>query len=333
MLSNPERTKWLLAAGTVMLAATLAYAIRSPTILDAAVYFFYFLMLAASWNLLAGFCGQMSFAHMAFAISGAYVAASIANIFELPMAVAILVGALTAGLGGILVGIFTLRFRDITFSLATFAFAGVLTSWLIGASDITGGSNGMSAPPIFAGDQARAFVWLGLALSVVFFALQWLLLSSRWGILMRAVRDREPVARGLGTRATLLKIAVFAYTAFWAGLAGGYFAAYTEYVTPTIAGLENMGLVLGMVIVGGIGTVAGPVFGTLVFRFIDFFTRGYGGEYTVFIFALILLVTMLFLRDGVMGLIGLVSRRIRAPQARWTPSPRSALAPGTSQDS
>lgn len=331
MRSNPERLKALFAALAVVAAAALAYLIPSPTVLDAAVYFFYFLMLAASWNLLAGFCGQMSFAHMAFCVTGAYVAASTANVFGLPMAAAVVVGALAAACGGFLVGIFTLRFRDITFSLATFAFAGVLTSWLIGASDITGGSNGMSAPPIFPGDQARAFVWLGLALSVVFFALQWLLLSSRWGILMRAVRDREPVARGLGVKATQLKVTVFAYTAFWAGLAGGYFAAYTEYVTPTMAGLENMGLVLGMVIVGGIGTVAGPVLGTLVFRFIDFFTRGYGGEYTVFAFALILLVTMLFLRDGAMGLITATLRRIRAPQDRWS-ARQPASVPGTTPE-
>lgn len=317
---SPEKQNLLVAAAVVGAAACLAYAIVSPTVLDAVVYFFYFLLLAASWNLLAGFCGQMSFAHMAFAVAGAYVAASTANAFELPMAFAILAGALAAAAGGFLVGIFTLRFRDITFSLATFAFAGVLTSWLVGASTLTGGSNGMPAPPLFDGDQARPFVWLGLGLSVVFFALQALILAGRWGILMRSVRDREPVARGLGVKATCVKIAIFTYTAFWAGLAGGYFAAYTEYVTPTMAGLENMGLVLGMVVVGGIGTVAGPVVGTLIFRVIDFFTRGYGGEYTVFAFALILLVTMLFFHDGVMGVAAALWRRARAPRQRWSES-------------
>jgi branched-chain amino acid transport system permease protein len=320
-----NREKMLLTGVTVALALAFATWVKSPVIIDAAVYFFYFLMLSASWNLLAGFSGQMSFGHVALALAGAYGAASFANVLRVPMAAAILLGAVATAIIGLCIGAITLRFRNITFALATFAFAGVFTSWLTGATDITGGDNGMSATPLSDGDQGRLFVWLGLALCVAFYLLQWLILASRWGILMRAIRDREDVARGLGANATLIKVAVFTYTAFWAGLAGGFFAAYVGYVTPSLGALANMGLVLGMAVVGGMGTVIGPILGTLAFRCVDYFTSGYGGEYTVFAFAVILLFMMLFMRDGIAGLIASLVRRMRAPRTRWqTPSPRTA---------
>ncbi|HEX2525745.1 MAG TPA: hypothetical protein VHL31_05510 [Geminicoccus sp.] len=88
--------------------------------------------------------------------------------------------------------------------------------------------------------------------------------------------------------------------------------------------LANMGLVLAMVVVGGIGTVTGPILGTIVFRVIDYYARGYGGEYTVLIFALLMLVMMLLARDGITGIIERVKGRLFGRRQRW-----AAAAPAT----
>ena len=313
----------------VAVVALVALFLRSPVLLDSAVTFLYFLLLAASWNLMAGYAGQMSFAHMSFAVIGGYFTAYYADLYELsPLWLMPVAGVVTALIGTV-IGAVTLRFRDIFLAIATFAFAGAFQTWSIATSSVTGGMNGMPAPPLFdVMDQTLYCVWLGLGLVVVFYALQWAILSSRWGMFARAVRDREDVARGLGVHTTLVKVAICAYVAFWAGIAGSFYGSYVGLVTPSMGLLANMGLVLAMVVVGGMGTVIGPILGTLLFRFIDFYTRGYGGEYTVLIFALLMLVMMLLARDGITGIIERITARLFGRRQRWTTHSASAPSPG-----
>lgn len=318
MSSMLEHRNALAYLALIVLAAGVAVFLRDPVLLDTAVTFLYFLLLSASWNLLAGYAGQMSFAHLSFAMAGGYVTAYLADRYWIsPLIVMPFAGLFTALLG-LLIGAVTLRFRDIFLAIATFAFAGAFQTWSIATSGITGGMNGMPAPPLFdVMDQTLYCVWLGIGLVVLFYGLQWAFLSSRWGLLARAVRDREDVARGLGVRATFVKVAICSYVAFWAGIAGSYYGGYVGLVTPTMGLLANMGLVLAMVVVGGIGTVAGPILGTIVFRVIDYYTRGYGGEYTVLVFAVLMLVMMLVARDGITGIVDRAKARLFGRRQRW----------------
>lgn len=314
----------------VAVAATVAGFLRSPVMLDAAVAFLYFLLLSASWNLLAGYAGQMSFAHLSFAVIGGYITAHWSDRFSVsPLLVMPAAGVVTGLIGGV-IGAITLRFRDIFLAIATFAFAGAFQAWATATTNVTGGTNGMPAPALFdIEDQTLPCVWLGLGLVVIFYALQWAILSSSWGILARTVRDREDVARGLGVRTVFLKVVICSYVAFWAGIAGSYYGSYVGLVTPSMGLLSNMGLVLAMVVVGGMGRVGGPLLGTLLFRFIDYYTRGYGGEYTVLIFAVLMLLMMLLARDGLIGLLDRLAGRVFGKRQRWgiPPMDKSPAAP------
>ncbi len=287
-------------------------------LLDSSISLIYFLLLSASWNLMAGYAGQMSFAHMSFAVIGGYVTAYVAGRFAISPILVMPLAGLFAGLLGLLIGAITLSFRDIFLAIATFAFAGAFQAWAVATTPVTGGINGMPAPPLFdMEDQTLACVRFGLGLIVIFYGLQWAILASRWGILMRSVRDREDVARGLGVRTVFVKVAICSYVAFWAGVAGSYYGSYVGLVTPAMGLLSNMGLVLAMVVVGGMGRVAGPLLGTLLFRLIDFYTRGYAGEYTVLIFAALMLVMMLLARDGLTGMLDRIFARAFGRQQRW----------------
>ncbi len=317
MQASGRLTGWWLPGSLALAGAVFAALTGSSVLLDAGVFFFYYLLLAASWNLLAGYSGQMSFMHVAFAVAGAYGTAAIHGWLSLPVWASLLAAALLVGIAAVAVGFLTMRFRNITFSLATFAIAGMFVSWLTGASAVTGGNSGLSVDPLLDGDQTRSFVWIGLALAVSFYAAQASLLTSTWGVLLRAVRDHEEVARGLGVRTTALKIGCFTFAAVWAALAGGFFATYVGFITPSIGTLSNMGLVIAMVVVGGMGRAGGPVVGTLVFRIVDYFTRGYGGEYTVLVFATLLLFMMLFMRDGITGLFDRWFSAMRPRRDRW----------------
>jgi branched-chain amino acid transport system permease protein len=306
-----------IAAG-VLLVAT----VHDPVFLDAAVEFLFYLLLSASWNLMAGYAGQLSFAHMTFAVIGGYVTAGLADGLGVSPLATIPVAGIATALVGTLLGVITLRFRDIYLALATFAFAGAFLAWALATDAITGGSNGMSAPPLFEmEDQTLPSVWLALGLVILFYILQAAILASRWGLFARAVRDREEVARGLGVHTTRVKVLACAYAALWAGIAGGFYGSYVGIVSPSLGLLSTMGLVLAMVVVGGMGRAAGPLLGTLLFRGIDYFTRGYGGQYTVFIFAILMLLAMLFARNGIMGLIDLVLARLGRRKQRWAAGP------------
>ena len=306
-----------LGSALFVAGACFPFVFTSQAPREAAVYFAYFLLLSASWNLLAGFTGQFSFAHMALATIGGYFSVLLNQYFGVPVAATFPLAGLLTAVVGCGLGAVTLRFRNIYLALGTFAFAGAFISWATGETDITGGDNGISANPLFPGDQTLAFLWLGLGLIAAYFLLQWAILSSRWGYFAMAVRDREEVAEGLGVRTVRVKIVAFAYTAFWAGLAGSFYAAYVGIVTPSIGALSNMGLIFAMAVVGGIGRAFGPIAGTLVFRVIDYEVRGIGGEYTVLIFSTILLAVMLFAREGVIGLIETAFRRVVPRRARW----------------
>jgi branched-chain amino acid transport system permease protein len=313
-----EHRNGLAYAALIAVAALAAGFMRDPVLMDTVIAFLYFLMLSASWNLLAGYAGQMSFAHMSFAVIGGYVTAYAADRFAVSPLVVLPAAGIATGLIGFLIGAMTLRFRNIFLAIATFAFAGAFQAWAVATSSVTGGVNGMAAPPLFdVEDQTLDCVWLGLALVVAFYGLQWAILSSRWGIFARAVRDREDVARGLGVRATLVKVVLCSYVAFWAGIAGGYYGSYVGLVTPSMGLLSNMGLVLAMVVIGGMGRVAGPLLGTILFRLIDYYTRGYCGEYTVLIFAALMLAMMLLARDGIMGILDRLAAGMFGRRQRW----------------
>lgn len=314
-----KRTNAYVLLALLALGLVFVLTVEDPVFIDYGVSFFYFLLLSASWNLLAGYAGQLSFAQMALALAGGYATAGISNSTGMsPLVSMVLAGLVTAAFG-LVMGIVTLRFREIYLGLATYAFGGMFASWALAAGDITGGSRGMEVMPLFAdGDNlARYALWLALGLNVAFFAAQWAILSSRWGFMAMAVRDREAVAQGLGVRTTLVKVTFFAFTAFWAGIAGGFYASYVSLVTPAMGSFTNMGLVMAMTVVGGMGSMLGPIFGTFIFRVIDYWTSGYGGEYTSLIFAALMLAAMLFARDGVIGLVARYGGKLMPKRDRW----------------
>lgn len=305
--------------------------VGDPGLQDLAVLSAYYLLLAGGWNVLAGFTGQFSFAHAALAAVGAYTTALLESRWNVPVAATLpLAGVATALVGGVL-GVVLLRVRGVYLSLVSFAFAGAFSAWLYGAFDFTGGGRGHTTEILFPGIDLSPYVWLAFGLVVAYFVSQELLLNSRWGLHLIAVRDREEVAEGLGVRSRQIKVAVFAFSSFWAGVAGSMYAAYEGIVAPSIGNLLTMGLILAMAVVGGMGRRFGPLVGVLLLQVISYWVHGFGAQYTLLIFAALVLGVMLFSRDGLLSLAESVFRRWR-PRRRWLDQdPTTTVKPGTPQ--
>jgi branched-chain amino acid transport system permease protein len=315
-----------LPLGLALLAAAafVPLQVRDPVYLDLYILGAYYLILAASWNVIAGFAGQISFAHVALASVGAYSSGLLfadPDRLGLPAAIAFVLAGLVAALAGLGLGLVSLRVRGIYFSLITFGFAGAWTVWVAGADGITGGTIGHEVPFLFEEIELTKPATVAFALVAAYFLLQSALLDSRLGIEAMAVRDREAVAEGLGIRTVRVKLAIFVYTSFWAGVAGAFYGSYVGIIAPTLSGLDEMALVASIAIIGGFGSRLGPVVGLVLVRWVDYEVRGTGeAEYTTLIVAALTVAIMLFARDGIVGLGQAAWRRAR-PQARWLDEP------------
>ncbi|WP_315925610.1 branched-chain amino acid ABC transporter permease [Mesorhizobium sp. SP-1A] len=309
--------------GVAVLFALSGFALAAvglkPIFADLLILSAYYLLLAGSWNLLAGFAGQYSFAHIGLAAAGAYATAAMVNWAGLPGWTAFLaVPVFTAIVGGVL-GLVALRVRGVQLPLITFAFAGAFAVFLAAAADITGGSMGMQLPKLFAGFDRSPYLVLAGLLTGLFFLVQNLVLDGRLGLLMQSVRDDEEVARGIGVDIFRVKITAFVITAALAGLAGAFYANYVGVLAPTMLSMSEMGMVVAMAVIGGLGHRYGALAGVLVIRTLEHFVRGFGAEYTLVIITGVALVVVLFFREGIIAAFGKRLDRA-AQQKRWAGS-------------
>ncbi|MFZ5671710.1 MAG: branched-chain amino acid ABC transporter permease [Pseudomonadota bacterium] len=307
-------THHLVPLAFVAAGFVLSFVGLRPVLADLLILSVYYLLLAGSWNLLAGFAGQYSFAHIGLATAGAYGTAALvvggglsgwATLAIMPIAVALLGGGL---------GLVALRVRGVQLPLITFAFAGAFAVFLAAASDITNGSMGLQLPKLVPGFDRSLYLILGGVLAGLFFIVQNWVIDGKLGLLMQAIRDNEDIAHGMGVSLFRVKIAAFMITAAIAGLAGCFYANYVGVLAPSMLSMSEMGYVVAMAVIGGLGRRYGPLIGVVIIRSIEYFVRGFGAEYTLVIITGIALLVVLCFREGV---IAYMSRLMPRKAARW----------------
>lgn len=313
-----RRQQLLLSFVIFAVLALIPIFVNSKPLLGLAVMTGYYILLAGSWNLLAGFTGQFSFAHLGLAAVGAYSSALASHYFGVSAAWAFPLAGLVATVVGLGLGIVSLRVKGVALPLITFGFAGAFLVWLKAARDVTHGTNGLFSALLFEGTEIKPYVWLAIGLCFLYYVLQTIILTSRWGLYLTAVHDNEAIAEGIGVQTYWVKLATFSYTAFWAGIAGSLYAAYQGIVAPVMMSLGEMGLVVVMVVVAGMGRPFAAIVGAIIIQLISYWTRGFGGEYTMLITASISLGIVLVARQGVNGVAMLCIERLfnRTPE-RW----------------
>jgi branched-chain amino acid transport system permease protein len=259
------------AAITALLAFAVAFPLvfTNPAVTTDAIYTLIFVAWAAAWNTFSGYSGYISLGHAVFFGSGAYFTA-IATLdwkltgsevfWLLPLA------GLLAGVIAVPFGIFALRVRRHTFVVITIAvfFIFQLTAYNLA---ITGGTSGLLAPTInfAAATYNNPFYYVALGIAVGTVLISWLIRRSRFGLQLRAIRDDEDRARGLGVRAMRVKLGAFVFSAVPVGMVGGLWWYFTTVVDPASGfdPLNDVAVAL-MAFLGGLGTVSGPVLGALV---------------------------------------------------------------------
>lgn len=307
------RTETALVAALLLLLAILPL-FASNLVLNFVVGALIVALAAQGWNLLAGFGGQFSFGHAAFFGMGAYADAVLQARYGVNAWAASLLGVAAGGALGAVLGFmaFRARLRGSYFALITLAFAEVLRI-AANAAPITGGAAGvlLRLDPRLANFQfeSRAiFAWIAVALVAAVLAGSALLARSRFGAYLVAVRENEDAARALGVDALRVKLGAIALSGAITAASGCLYAQYFLYLDAEIAFGTRMSVeALLAAIVGGLGTVAGPVVGALALGGLSELTRFLsGGQFAgtdLLLFGLVLVAVIAFAPGGVVGLL------------------------------
>ena len=321
-----NRNQWLMTGCIGVAGIVLPFGVESPVWMTVLNLFFYYAMLSISWNIVFGYAGLFSFGHVAFAAVGGYASGLIVIHLGLSPFWGLLIGGVSCALIGIVLGGIVLRVRGFYLCLLTWAFAEVINVVIKTEHQITGGTGGLITPGFFSGDKADFYSYfVGLGLFLLIFIFSALLFHSRPGLYLFAVRDDLDAAETMGVNTRLWKVLGFACGGFWAGVAGAYYAHFFGLIDPSIGGLDEMGKICLMVIVGGVGTIYGPLLGTFFVVILSEIIRGSLAEMNLLIFALVMILTMRFVRGGFMELIQMATPWVKAllskePSRKGTPS-------------
>lgn len=298
------RRRYVMAALFCAAAALPLFA--NPYHLFVGNLIFVYVLLAVGLNLLLGYAGQLAFANAAMFGIGAYGTGLLQVHLGWPFFVAMPAGALIATAVGLTLALPALRLSGLYLALSTLAFA-QFTQWVfLHWENVTFGAGGFKTPPVsFAPlpvDQRNGLYYLSLVIMVamVWFARN--LVTSRIGRAFITVRDSEIAAQSLGVDLLRYKALAFGLSAFYAGIAGGLYSQMLNFVSPEGYDLFQMVLHKAMVVVGGLGSIAGSLLGAGTIVLVLELLREFKGAQEV-VFGALLLGFVIFLRGGMVAVI------------------------------
>jgi branched-chain amino acid transport system permease protein len=319
------------AVVAVVVLAALPYFVYAGTT-SLLVNFFILLIMASMWNLLAGYAGLVSVGQQAFIGLGSYFVLIVGlhgqdAFVGLPVAVA------GSGLAGLVVWWLLSRLRSGYFAIASWVIASVCYLIIIRFPSLGGGTGEpLSGLPAVSDTLLNAYTyWVSLGVAVIVLASLYIVLRGRLGLVLTAVRDDETGARSVGARVTRAQLLVFVIAAAGCGAAGGLELLSQPFVQPTAAfSVQWTAEMIFACLIGGIGTIEGPIVGTIVFFALQQWLANYGTWYFIVLGAIAIGVAIWAPR----GLWGLVSERsgVRLfPVGYWLrppPDPGGAGQPG-----
>lgn len=291
-----------------------------PLILKSAYYMHLVNMLGISilltmgLNIIIGYAGQFAMAQAAFYAFGAYTSALLTMHTGMSFWMALLLSGVATVLVGLLVGIPSLRVKGHYLAILTLGLAIVINETIVNWVELTKGPQGITkiAQPDLLGfkfdtDHKYFYIVWVITLLGIFFARK--MIQSRTGRALVALRDSYIAAEAMGINTTYYKVLAFAISAFYAGIAGSLYAHLVTYISPEMGGVSELLTIFAMMMLGGIGTIGGPVLGAAVITYGNEYLRVLGDLRMVFYGLMILLLTI-YLPNGLIVLWDRVCLRV-----------------------
>jgi branched-chain amino acid transport system permease protein len=337
MMHSHKRTRrdlalLLVAVGVLGL---LGLFVNDSYFLHVLILCFVWVIVVASWDLVMGYAGILTFAQLALFAIGSYASAMLSINHGVPPLLAIPLGALAAGVVGALIAWPSMRLRGEYIALFTFALHLSLPTLLEQGRDLgTGGARGLiGVPPLQLGElvlrsnskAAWFFLMLGIAALVVY-VIYFVIIGGRWGKAFVALRDSEPFAQSLGINMRRSQVLIFTVSALFTGLGGALYAQYVGVITPRVLGNEFFLMVLIMLSVGGMGKYPGAILGAFIITIGNELLRDLG-QFRLLVLGVLVVAVMLWLPNGLADLranLARLSGRGGSGQTKAAPSDRGA---------
>lgn len=316
ILIDWDRTQLLISFMVVFLIALSPLIVKSPYYLGIIILTTLYIFTGISWNIVSGFAGQLLIAHIIFLAFGAYTTIILANNYDISPWIGILIGGIVAGLSGVIMAFITLRYglRMDYFALFTIALLIALRTLFL-KWEFVGGAVGMwfrindpsLAKMIFPNKEP--YLYIAIVLVTLGILIQYQIYRSKMGKYFMAIREDEDAAAALGINTSLYKTFAVVIGATLAGIGGGFYVVYVTFIEPPQVfnlGL-NVEIMMAGPIIGGLGSLAGPVLGAVVNKPFAELMRGLLSEgrsgSTLIVYGSFLIITILFLPQGITGLL------------------------------
>lgn len=301
---------------SLVVLAALALAplvVTSPYWLGVLIVSMYFAMISTGWNLLAGYTGQFSLAPAAFAMLGGYTTALLAWHWNVPLAIGLPMSFVVPGLIGLVLGRIVLRLSGPYLALTTLSFAEIVRLLIYNSMGFTRGDQGLNVPALVDSRLGNYYLFLVVLVAVTVGV--FLLLRSRIGRFLQAIRDDEIGAASRGIDVVQAKTIAFLVSCAICGLAGGLYGTFAQLVSPELGLIAQTGIVIAMVVIGGMGTLVGPLIGAVLVYVASEWLRDVGNIQMI-VFAALVIVFARFFREGLWGLARQAVARRRTGAAK-----------------
>ncbi len=304
---------------TLAVAAVLIVGLLVPVVVEDTyvrhlfIIAFIYAIVAASWDLSLGYAGIFNFGHVAFFGIGVYATGLCAKLLGIDPWIAMLIGGAVASAAAAVVALPVVRLQGIYVVLVTFAFSQLVLQFVISQSQITGGTQGLVRVPTielfgynFLRDYKFGYYYVAFALLVISTLCLRFITRTDFGLSIRALRDNEDYSLARGIPIGLQRLKVLVASAFFAGIAGGFFAIYLRVASPEVFNFSTMALILSMVLVGGTSSIYGPVIAALVLTFISEGLANVDGlaEGRFMLVAVAMVLVLLFFPKGLVSIFG-----------------------------
>ncbi len=307
-----ETVKYYLIALIFLIPVPLA----GDYVTHVAILVMLYAVTAASLDILVGYTGRLSLGHAAFFAVGAYTSTLLAMNWGISPWIGIFLGGLMASVFGLILGVPSLKLRGPYLAISTLGFGVIVWLMLINLDWLTRGPLGIPGIPPLPGvgpidfRNKIAFYYVALAFTLVSIFLLHLLTKSRVGKILMSIREDEDAALSVGVDVPLFKVYAFLIATFFAGISGGLYAHYLRYISPEISTLGESIYMLSMTIIGGFGTLIGPVMGAVVLSLLQELLRSYL-EYRYLIYGTLIILVMKFFPSGIYGIVQFILRKVR----------------------
>jgi branched-chain amino acid transport system permease protein len=312
-----SRAQWAAWTVTTVLVALAPLGYTNEYILSIVVTALILVILNSSWNFLLGMAGVWNFGQLAIYACGGYGAGLLTLEWHVPAWPALFAGGAIASAVSVLLAFPTLRLYGIYTSLLTFSFAEVILFVILNDnSGTTGGPFGLDFvdglyPSLSPIASLRAYYWTALVIALLVLALIATAMRTRFGMALRAVRDSLPYGAARGVSALRYRVLAFGCSGFVAGIAGALYTDFNNTIQPSVMGLTPMSIYVTMLVVGGLGTVLGPVVGTAILVTLQTLLVDHPAvELTIL--GSTLLVIVVFFPRGLVGEAAALKRRFSA---------------------